>query len=380
MAEPGIQGPVAGSGPSGSTLGADMAEWTKRAFTKGEIDRAGLLLSEWWRGVDGFSEDAIDEALDVAQNWRTSHSYPLNAFQVNLRSRARRVESDVLVAQRLKRFSSMMNKLVRQPNMKLSQMQDVGGCRAILSDTTAAKRLAGLYPGFGDPRLFASESVVEVDDYVSKPKGDGYRGIHVVGRYSARSEPKQHWNGQRIEVQIRSKLQHAFATAVETVTTFTREPLKFGSGPESWRRFFSLMGSAFADIEKTPPVPGTPTRHSELVAELSHHARELQVQHKLTGWTDALKALPKRHIKGAKWMLLMLNTATNTVSVVGFTDRAEADRRLVEIEQSKSGKQRHIDAVLVWVKDAKMLRAAYPNYYADTKHFLGVLDAVLKNR
>ena len=38
------------------------------------------------------------------------------------------------VAQRLKRVPAIMLKLVRFPNMDLSRMQYVGGCRAVLVD------------------------------------------------------------------------------------------------------------------------------------------------------------------------------------------------------------------------------------------------------
>lgn len=108
----------------------------------------------------------------VLENWRTCHAYPLNAFQVNLRSRAKRVEQDALVAQRLKRFASVMNKLAREPQMKLSQMQDLGGCRAIMSTVQAVDDLVGLYRGL-DPQLFESEGSLKLYDYIRHPKADG---------------------------------------------------------------------------------------------------------------------------------------------------------------------------------------------------------------
>jgi hypothetical protein len=45
------------------------------------------------------------------------------------------------------------------------------------------------------------------------------------------------------EIQLRSRLQHAWATTVETVDTFTRQAIKTGGGKAEWRRFF------FADTE-----------------------------------------------------------------------------------------------------------------------------------
>jgi len=162
---------------------------------------------------------------------------PLLTFRMGLAQRARKIEPNVIIAQRLKRFISVMNKLEREPTMKLSQMQDLGGCRAIFSSVDSVARVANLYR----QSLSDTETGLKCYDYIKNPKPDGYRGIHIVGRYCARVEKNEVWNGQRIEIQLRSQLQHAFATAVETATTFTRSKLKFGGGAVKWRRFFALM-------------------------------------------------------------------------------------------------------------------------------------------
>jgi len=308
----------------------------------------------------------------IVQNWRTSHALPLNVFQAGLRQRAKRIEERVIVAQRLKRFSSMMNKLVREPNMKLSQMQDLGGCRAIMSSVDAVDKLYELYRGH-EP-LSASEAAVKCYDYIRYPKSDGYRGIHIVGRYVARQENREPWNGQRIEIQLRSRLQHAFATTVETVTTFTRTPLKFGAGPAEWRRFFSLVGSAFALREGTPLVEGTPSNTGELISVLREATKTLKVRQRLRGWTNALQTLPRRNVKKFKWLLLVLDTTANTIDVTGYENRREASQKVAEIEQLK---REDLDAVLVFVRSIRDLRAAYPNYYADTGEFLSALTVAL---
>jgi hypothetical protein len=346
-----------------------MTEWVSREFSKADIDRAGRALVAWWSRRQQPPAD-LGHLFTVVENWRTSHAYPLNAFQVALRSRARRVEEKPLVAQRLKRFASVMNKLAREPQMQLSQMQDLGGCRAILSSASSVQQLFELYRG-GDSLLFDSEGSLKCYDYVSRPKPDGYRGIHVVGRFSARSEHRDSWNGYRIEIQLRSRLQHAFATAVETVTTFTRQPLKFGAGPAPWRRFFSLMGSALAIREGTRLVPGTPSDPDELVKELRDAARSLKVRQRLKAWSDALQSLPRRNVDNFQWLLLVLDLKANTINVTGFSDGQRASEAVAEIEQRKF---KDLDAVLVWVNSARDLRAAYPNYYADTSQFLKALN------
>jgi Region found in RelA / SpoT proteins len=351
-----------------------MAEWIKREYSKAEIDRMGELLIPWWMNAAPQPRE-LGKAWMVIQNWRTCHAMPLLTFRIGLGKRAKKVEPNAIIAQRMKRIGSVMNKLAREPRMKLSQMQDLGGCPAILSNVDAVQKLYGLYHEPSED-LFDAESRFKCRDYVQNPKEDGYRGIHIVGRYHPRVEKNEPWNGQRIEIQIRSQLQHAFATAVETVTTFTRTPLKFGAGPQEWRRFFSLVGSAFAVRENTPLVPATPTNYMELIKELKELTKLLQVRRRLRGWTKALKQMPKRNLAGAKWLLLVLDVAGNTIRVTGYSDRKEAAEAVAALEKSpESG----LDAVLVWVNSVRGLRRAYPNYYADTASFLDALNIALKN-
>lgn len=349
------------------------AVWVKREHGKGDIDRAGATLIPWWWKKRSVTTKEIGDAFAIVENWRTSHGLPLNVFQACLRSRAKRIEDDFLVAQRMKRFASVMNKLVREPHMKLSQMQDLGGCRAILPDVASVDRLYGMYRG--DEPLFSTETSLKCYDYIRRPKDDGYRGIHIVGRYHARTPDRDPWNGQRVEIQLRTRLQHAFATTVETVTTFTREPLKFGAGPIAWRRFFSLVGSVFAIRECTPLVDGTPHNESELIRELREVTRELKVRGRLRGWTEALRTLPRKNVSDFSWLLLVLNTKLNTVKVTGFASRREAAEAVSKIEKSR---QEELDAVLVWVRSIDDLRAAYPNYYADTREFIRALESALR--
>jgi hypothetical protein len=349
-----------------------MAEWIPRIYGKGEIDRAGILLVPWWK--TGEAPQDLGMQFRIVENWRTSHGLPLNVFQKALRDRTKKIGEGVIVAQRLKRFSSVMNKLVREPFMKLSQMHDLGGCRAIVRNVYAVSSLYAMYRG--DKSGTESEGGLKCYDYIEHPKSDGYRGIHVVGRYIAHITAREPWNGHRIEVQIRTRLQHAFATAVETVTTFTKMPLKFGSGPPEWRRFFTLMGSALALRENTPLIETAPQDEKELVLELREATKKLKVRQKLRGWTNALQRLPQQNIKRFKWLLLVLDLTANTIKVTSYKSREDASNDIAEIEKSKRD---DLDAVLVWVERIRDLQAAYPNYYADTKEFISALDEALRS-
>src|SRR5437764_12039965 len=119
-----------------------MANWAVPQVTRGEVNRAGDQLTAarggglgGWSALFLSSEEQAEQrkaTLKVINNWRSSHSYPLHLAKKNLQTRAKRIADTAICAQRLKRLSSIRVKLRRNPNMKLSQMQDIGGCRAIM--------------------------------------------------------------------------------------------------------------------------------------------------------------------------------------------------------------------------------------------------------
>ena len=114
--------------------------WAARVYGKGRIDRAGRkLASEEVPAADGEFVDYVDrliqreEDVRIVDNWRACHAYPLQVVKMTLLNRAKKIDPDALIAQRLKRRPSINIKLRDNPNMKLSQMHDIGGCRAVLS-------------------------------------------------------------------------------------------------------------------------------------------------------------------------------------------------------------------------------------------------------
>jgi len=281
--------------------------WATPQFTKGAVDRAGRVLANSLA-----TPEELNEALIVINNWRSSHSFPLNTMQVGLRRRARQVDPEALVAQRIKRLSSIEAKLRRFDKMMLSRMQDIGGARAVVGSVSKVRELVALYQSSD-----LKHKLVGIDDYIAAPQSSGYRGIHLVYRYY--SDKSSTYNGLQIELQLRSPLQHAWATAVETVGTFLKQALKASQGHAEWLRFFSLMGSALAIREKTALVPGTPSSHRELTRELRRAAKSLDVSRRLESYGAALRTLEDPSATGGDFFLLALNPSEGTVSITGYT-------------------------------------------------------------
>ena len=135
-------------------------------FNPEEIDRAGDSL------VVGSQPGLEGEWLDarhLVNKWWASHSRPLNTFRMNLR---RRVGDSDIVAQRLKRLPSIIAKLERLRWLKLSRMQDIGGCRAIVGSADDAFRLAA---DFADSKI--RHELVRYDNYIDEPRRSGYRSL-----------------------------------------------------------------------------------------------------------------------------------------------------------------------------------------------------------
>lgn len=340
--------------------------WATPHHTKGEVDRAGRSLVSTY-----VSFPDLADALTVIGNWRSSHSFPLNTFQVGLRSKARQVDNDALVAQRIKRLSSIEAKLLRFPKMNLSQMQDIGGCRAVVKNVASVRQLADLHR----QSLF-KHKLLRSDDYLTSPQTSGYRGIHLIYRYF--SDRNDAYNGLQVEIQLRSLLQHAWATAVETVGTFLKQALKSSQGHAEWLRFFALMGSALAIRERTSMVPNTPTSRTELLAELRKSARDLDVERRLQAYGDALRTLEEPSASDAHYFLMALDPKADTITIRGYSkgQLELATKQYMDVERSLDAAS-GAEAVLVSVESVSALKRAYPNYFLDTRAFLSAVQHAL---
>jgi hypothetical protein len=340
--------------------------WVTPKFSRSQVDRAGAVLVS-----KPISEPTLGAALDVVSNWRSSHSFPMNTFQITLRRKAQHIYPSALVAQRLKRLSSIELKLRRFQTMKLSQMQDIGGCRAVLRTSSEVRLLRDTYRKSDLKHVFARE-----DDYISTPKKSGYRGIHLIYRY--RSDRASTYTGLQIELQFRSRIQHAWATAVETVGTFLQQSLKSSEGSEKWLRFFALSSSVFAVGEGTTPIPETPARKTILLHETRRLMQELRVRHALESYGNALKRLETGKTN-AKYFLLQLSPIDGFLKVTGF-GAAELERATSSyLEAEKALDERRAEqAVLVSAESIDSLRRAYPNYFLDTRVFLMELQSAMR--
>jgi hypothetical protein len=342
-------------------------------ISNSQVNKAGDVLRE--DNPDIFLEV---EAVDLVARWRATFSGPLRSVTAILRRATIQINRGAVVSNRLKRMDSITAKLKRPQTatLKLASMQDIAGCRAVMWPIGEVHQMMAKYS-----RLI-EQSPNSISDYIQRPKPDGYRGIHFVVRYTGKNRKFAGWVGKNIEVQIRSTLQHAWATAVETVDLFTGQRLKFGAGDPRWRRFFALASTVFAKFENSPLVPNTPADDDEIRKELYHLRAELNVVDLLQGWATAAGHLPevlkgetKLGLTPASMFILMVNLDEANVYINPYSPERieEANKEYAFLEESiRNGK--HSQVVLVSVEDVEQLRTAFPNFYADTGQFLRSIE------
>ena len=327
-------------------------------FDAKEIDRAGRALVNI--PAEGEDDSEWIEAFELVGRWRSSHAGPLKTFRSNLN---RRVGRRGIVAQRLKRMPTIISKLSRLPWLKLSRMQDIGGCRAIVSSADDAFTVA---TGFANSRI--RHIPIQYKNYIQEPKGSGYRGLHLV--YSYNSERNPRWQGLKTEIQIRSRLQHQWATAVEIVETFTGAELKSSLGDERWLRFFALMSSVISQHEGMPIVPDTPVKRQALVEEIKGLDRELEISGQLALYQSLTGHLQKSQDLGNPWIGIELDLQNRKVEFMPFRENdAESAGSWYLQKELEFINRPEITVVLTSVKEINLLGKAYPNFFADLTEF-----------
>jgi ppGpp synthetase/RelA/SpoT-type nucleotidyltranferase len=342
--------------------------------SKKAVSRAGNVLVH-------AEPDSIEysQAIEVVNNWRFSHIYPMQTIKKTLTDRAKRVEKTAITAQRLKRLSSIESKLRLLGNSQLGSMQDIGGCRAIMKSIDLVNALVDVYETANAKNPLGRPQLIDRDDYIETPKATGYRGIHLIYRYQSFTPNCQEWNGLKIEIQIRSRLQHYWATAVETASAFLGEQLKSGIGNPDWRRFFALASNVYSVMEECELVPGTVEgTRQEFIDELNHYWNELQVETFLGGCVVVVDRTQKG-FKDFKRFLVTFNAKERSVSAKGFASNqlVEATTELAEREKEYEDKP-EIQVVLVEVDSLGKLRESYPNFYADTSVFIQSINDIIE--
>jgi ppGpp synthetase/RelA/SpoT-type nucleotidyltranferase len=212
-------------------------------ISKAKIDKAGAVLAS----SQGMSEDDLLsseevlnkflEAESVFDEYRKSHLQPLSQTTLELQNWLAEYGTSYYIAQRLKRKPQIVRKLNRL-SVRLTQLQDIGGCRIIVEKNSDVDKLLKYLK-----EKVSNQDNWQIDritDYREKGRDDtGYRSVHLILKRS----------GFKLELQIRSRIQHYWAESIERTSVIYGYHLKEKEGDGSVIQYFKNLSDAFFDIE-----------------------------------------------------------------------------------------------------------------------------------
>jgi hypothetical protein len=269
-----------------------------------------------------------------------------------------------LTGARLKRMPAIRGKLLRK-RLTLSQIQDLGGCRAIMPDIQSVHELNDAL------KKNLRHNIWREDNYILEPKEDGYRSHHLILSFNSKNSIEEKFKGRRIELQIRTKLQHAWATTVEAVGLFRGEGLKNHEGSPEWLRLFALVSAEFAEAEGCP-LPPTSLDKQSRVSEIRRLETELRAVELLDHIRIGMHGTDNVLAPGFRptHFLLRFDHAQQKVLVDPYDIPRNAAKSYdnAEVLDNRQGNNSQT-VVLVEVDKVENLKTAYPNYFGDVEEF-----------
>ncbi len=319
--------------------------------SKSRVNRAGERVR---------NGDETPDDLHVIDEWRAAHRAVLNTFQSSLRSRTR--GKNIIVAQRHKRRRTIYDKLHRFPKMNLSRMDDVAGCRLIFRNL---KELHEFRRQFHRARFnHHLRNGIDQDDYIKKPKPTGYRGIHDVYEYDVKSKGGRRLTGLYVEIQYRTLVQHAWATAVEVIGFITESQPKFQRGDTRYEQAMAFSSEILTRVSEGTTGPFPEMGNKLLVDAFLALDKELSLLQTLRGLNAASKAVTENR------NTILMFSSTTDLEIRTFRDATDALRTLFELEKEFPDR----DIVLVRADSGDEVRLAFTNYFSDAKEFIRLVE------
>lgn len=144
---------------------------------------------------------------------------------------------------------------LRRESIRLTQIQDIAGCRIIASDVTEQERVV--------KSLSAAFPTATLVDRRANPS-HGYRAVHIIASVS----------GKLVEIQIPTSMQHVWAEASEKLSDTIDPGLKYGEGPEAYRVMLMHASRGVEVVELLESALTKSNERSEESQQLLLEARE----------------------------------------------------------------------------------------------------------
>lgn len=324
-------------------------------MTKGEIDRLGDLIR-----VESTKLNNV--TLEKLEDYRKKFKNPLaDIFNIICQKR-HKIGRDIIVTYRIKRIESIINKLIRYPEMRFSRMGDIGGCRIIVKNNLDVYKIKEII----EERFIIQKE----NDYIKTPQEDGYKSLHLY--VSINDYP------ETIEVQIRNIEDHNWSTLVEI------SDLIFDSGIKEYHKdkilleFHKLLGNInelnFNQAKKIADIEKSYKYFESLNKIFSKNYLDVREQ-----WLEI------EHKSYFKYFLIE-SKKNETPKIEAFSNFTEAENAY--FEKYKYSNNSHVVLTHLQKPEFNQVSIAYSNYILTTHDFeykiLSILEKVvfeyLKNR
>ncbi|HEX8844648.1 MAG TPA: hypothetical protein VF791_08400 [Pyrinomonadaceae bacterium] len=168
-----------------------------KEMSKTQIDRLGDRLRK-----GNISEDDLRLLDQYRRSFTEAYEFVVGAIrkELALEPTGRPAKSTTSISDKLRRES-----------IRLTQIQDIAGCRLIVGDMAEQDSVVQSLKG-----LFEHTTVIDRRERPSH----GYRAVHVVVTHL----------GKLIEIQVRTSLQHLWAELSEKYSDVVDPAIKYGGG------------------------------------------------------------------------------------------------------------------------------------------------------
>lgn len=303
-------------------------------------------------------------AIEILDTWREAHGKILDEYYDKCIALTKKIDkNNIIVAQRLKRLPTIIEKLNRFKNMRLSSMQDIAGIRIIVDGMTQLNKI--------EQEIKNWDNLKRVSDYIKEPKKSGYRGKHFIFEQ----------DGLYVEIQLRTQLQHLWATSVETTDVFRGTMLKEIDDTTCWHDFFCQVSSIFAITEESPTAPGYRNLNiSELCNDLQKNLDTNHIMDQITSFALTDPIVSNEKLKDTYYMVITLDSNKKEAHISSYKE-SDYHSAFNEYKRKEHFNSSTEQTVLVGLNQVKKVRDAYPNYFMNLSNFYSAIMYILaKNK
>ena len=375
-------------------------------ISRKQATAAGKILKEL-SGQQN-SEEYRKQIL-ILDSWRHQHEEPAQIFFNKLVGIINKYP-DAMATYRLKRKESILKKLYRSNgNFELGAMDDIAGCRAIVNSVSEVYEV---YNEILNLKEAGEIDIKKTKDYIKNPEKSGYRSLHIIIKQTLKQEDID--RQYRIELQIRTKLQHYWSTAVEAMSEIDnveyKDPTLVSEGNtriQSCLQFFKVISKLFACCENNDDE-----LKEELVNSVRTNDNFKEIIKDLKAARNSVTINMQKNIakSGEGLYLLELSRETQELTIHSYTmdcvekaitnynskenssisneankiqydteiDSGSVNKDLtVEKPDAQTSYITSINRVLIYAKNEDQLGDTYPNYSYNIEKFIEKVEELI---